>query len=136
MKLFFKSLIFLNYFLFFIKKYTFLENSPQVKAIVLKVRIVTPKKPNSARRPVIKVSLVNKNFLIAHIPGIGHNLRKHCLVLIRYGRVRDLPGIYYKSIRGVFDLSAVLNRVSRRSIYGIKQSDLILKKVRRKFRRT
>ena len=90
-----------------------LDENPQKKGMVLKTRIVTPKKPNSARRPVAKISLVNKKQTVAHIPGIGHNLRKHSNTLIRGGGARDLPGVSYTCIRGVFDLSGVLNKQRR-----------------------
>ena len=111
-----------------------LNGCPQAKGIVLKARIVTPKKPNSARRPVVKVSLSNKSRLIAHIPGIGHNLRRHSSVLIRGGGARDLPGVSHTCIRGVLDLAGVLNRSSRRSVYGIPMKEHLRKKMRRKFR--
>lgn len=100
-------------------KLTILDSNPQKKGMVLKTRIVTPKKPNSARRPVAKISLVNKKQTVAHIPGVGHNLRKHSNILIRGGGARDLPGVSYTCIRGVYDLSGVLNKQRRRSIYGV-----------------
>jgi len=97
--------------------------NPQKKGVVVRVRILTPRKPNSAKRPVIKVLLVNKYRLTSHIPGIGHNLKKHSTVLIMGGGARDLPGVNYTTIRNVFDLAPVQNRKNRRSIYGI-QDDL------------
>jgi small subunit ribosomal protein S12 len=111
-----------------------LNNNPQKKGMVLKTRIVTPKKPNSARRPVAKISLVNKKQTVAHIPGIGHNLRKHSNVLIRGGGARDLPGVSYTCIRGLYDLSSVLNKLRRRSIYGVSIPENKKKKLRRRFR--
>ena len=111
-----------------------LDNNPQKKGMVLKTRIVTPKKPNSARRPVAKISLVNKKQTVAHIPGIGHNLRKHSNVLIRGGGARDLPGVSYTCIRGLYDLSSVLNKLRRRSIYGVSIPENKKKKLRRRFR--
>lgn len=111
-----------------------LNKNPQKKAIVIKTRIVTPKKPNSARRPVAKISLLNKKQTIAHIPGINHNLRKHSNTLIRGGGARDLPGVSYTCIRGVYDLSSVLNRKRRRSIYGVSIPENKKKKLRRKYR--
>jgi small subunit ribosomal protein S12 len=111
-----------------------LEKNPQVKGITLKTRIATPKKPNSARRPIAKVKLMNLNSLLSHIPGIGHNLRKHSMVLVRGGNVKDLPGVSYKCIRGVYDLAAVQNRTTRRSIYGVKKPENLKLKLRRKFR--
>jgi small subunit ribosomal protein S12 len=111
-----------------------LDKNPQKKGMVLKTRIVTPKKPNSARRPVAKISLVNKKQTVAHIPGIGHNLRKHSNVLIRGGGARDLPGVSYTCIRGLYDLSSVLNKLRRRSIYGVSIPENKKKKLRRRFR--
>jgi small subunit ribosomal protein S12 len=113
-----------------------LDNNPQKKGMVLKTRIVTPKKPNSARRPVAKISLVNKKQTVAHIPGIGHNLRKHSNVLIRGGGARDLPGVSYTCIRGLYDLNSVLNKLRRRSIYGVSIPENKKKKLRRKFRQS
>ena len=100
-----------------------MEYNPQCKGITLKTRVATPKKPNSAKRPIAKINLMNLNSLNCHIPGIGHNLRKHSLVLIRGGNVKDLPGISYKCIRGVFDLAAVQNRITQRSLYGVKKPE-------------
>lgn len=111
-----------------------LNKNPQKKGIVLKTRIITPKKPNSARRPVVKLSLVNKKQTVAHIPGIGHNLRKHSNILIRGGGARDLPGVSYTCVRGVYDLSGVLNKQRRRSIYGVSIPENKKLKLRRKFR--
>jgi small subunit ribosomal protein S12 len=111
-----------------------LEKNPQVKGITIKTRVATPKKPNSARRPVAKINLMNLNNLVAHIPGIGHNLRKHSMVLIRGGNVKDLPGVSFKCIRGVFDLASVQNRLTRRSIYGVERPENLKLKIRRKFR--
>jgi small subunit ribosomal protein S12 len=115
-------------------KYTKLENNPQVKGITIKTRVATPKKPNSARRAVAKINLMNLNSLVAYIPGIGHNLRKHSMVLIRGGNTRDLPGVSYKCIRGVFDLASVQNRFTRRSLYGVDRPEHLKLKIRRKFR--
>ena len=117
-------------------KLTILDSNPQKKGMVLKTRIVTPKKPNSARRPVAKISLVNKKQTVAHIPGVGHNLRKHSNTLIRGGGARDLPGVSYTCIRGVYDLSGVLNKQRRRSIYGVSIPENKKKKLRRKFRQS
>lgn len=108
---------------------------PQVRGTVAKLKILTPKKPNSARRPVVKVKLVNKRRVTAHIPGIGHTLRKHADVLIRGGGARDLPGVCYSCSRGVYDLHGVFTKRRRRSIYGIAKPSSEKKKVRRKFRR-
>jgi len=120
---------------FFKKKLNpILSNKPQIKGVVVRVRIVTPRKPNSARRPVVKVLLSNKKQRIAHIPGKGHNLRKHSEILISGVGARDLPGVHYSCIRGVYDLSPVSSKLRRRSIYGLKKPDILKKKLRRKFR--
>ena len=111
-----------------------LLNCPQSRGIVKIARIVTPRKPNSARRSTVKVYLMNRYYINSYIPGIGHNLRKHSLVLIKGSGCRDLPGINYKCIRGVFDFLKVLNRYNRRSIYGIPRPDFLKLKIRRKFR--
>jgi len=111
-----------------------LSKNPQIKGVVLKVRITTPRKPNSARRPVVKVLLSNKKQRVAHIPGKGHNLRKHSEVLISGVGARDLPGVHFSCIRGVYDLSPVVGKVRRRSIYGVKKPDSLKKKLRRRFR--
>ena len=113
-----------------------LSSRPQIKGVVVKVRITTPRKPNSARRPVVKVLLSNKKQRVAHIPGKGHNLRKHSEVLISGVGARDLPGVHFSCIRGVFDLSPVVGKVRRRSIYGVKKPDILKKKLRRRFRVT
>jgi small subunit ribosomal protein S12 len=120
---------------FFKKKLNpILSNKPQMKGVVVKVRITTPRKPNSARRPVVKILLSNKKQRVAHIPGKGHNLRKHSEVLISGVGARDLPGVHFSCIRGVYDLSPVNGKVRRRSIYGVKKPDTLKKKLRRKFR--
>jgi small subunit ribosomal protein S12 len=120
---------------FFKKKLNPILNSrPQIKGVVVKVRITTPRKPNSARRPVVKILLSNKKQRVAHIPGKGHNLRKHSEVLISGVGARDLPGVHFSCIRGVYDLSPVIGKVRRRSIYGVKKPDSLKKKLRRKFR--
>jgi len=115
-------------------KLKILGNNPQKKGTVNKTRIVTPKKPNSARRPVAKIILYNRKRTLAHIPGIGHNLRKHSNVLIRGGGARDLPGVSYTCIRGVYDLNSVLYKQRRRSIYGVSIPENRKIKLRRKFR--
>lgn len=111
-----------------------LAGNPQKRGVVMRARIVTPKKPNSARRPVAKVILSSLKRVTAHIPGIGHNLRRHSVVLVRGGGARDLPGVSYTCIRGVFDLQGILSRTKRRSIYGVPQPEYLKKKVRRKVR--
>lgn len=111
-----------------------LFNSPHARGTVRRARIVTPRKPNSARRPVAKVMLVNGYRVTAHIPGVGHNLRSHSQVLIRGGGARDLPGVRYTCVRGVYDLSGITGKRRRRSIYGVERPAELKKKVRRKFR--
>lgn len=98
-----------------------LSNNPQVKGVCLKVFTKTPKKPNSALRKVVKLKLSNKKRIEAYVPGEGHNLRQFSVVLIRGGRVPDLPGIKYKTIRGKYDFQGVKNRKQARSKYGAKK---------------
>ncbi|BAF35191.1 ribosomal protein S12 [Candidatus Carsonella ruddii PV] len=103
------------------KKTPALLSSPQKKGICIKVYTTTPKKPNSALRKVCRVKLSNKNEITAYIPGEGHNLQEHSNVLVRGGRVKDLPGVKYHIIRNVYDLSGVINRKTSRSKYGKKK---------------
>ncbi len=112
-----------------------LLKNPQKKADVIRPKIITPRKPNSARRPVVKAKLSNNNLIIAHIPGIGHNLRKHSDVLIEGGGCRDLPGVRHTCVRGTFDFLGVKNKIRRRSIYGVKRPEELIKKIRKKFRK-
>ena len=98
-----------------------LDSCPQRRGVCTKVYTTTPKKPNSAMRKVAKVRLTNKQEVIAYIPGEGHNLQEHSIVLVRGGRVRDLPGIRYKVIRGVLDTLGVEKRRQARSRYGAKR---------------
>jgi small subunit ribosomal protein S12 len=111
-----------------------LKNCPQVKGVVKRPRIVTPRKPNSARRPVAKIFLSNKRAVNAHLPGVGHNIRPHSAVLVRGGGARDLPGVRYTCIRGVYDFSGLVNKKRRRSIYGVKRPLDKFRKPRRKLR--
>ena len=97
-----------------------LHRCPQIKGTCIKVTITTPKKPNSALRKIARVILTNKNRATAYIPGIGHNLQKFSCVLIRGGRVKDLPGVRYKVIRGKYDTKPVYRRRQARSLYGVK----------------
>jgi small subunit ribosomal protein S12 len=99
-----------------------LDKCPQKKGVCVKVFITSPKKPNSANRKVARVRLTNKLFVTCSIPGEGHGLQKFSTVLIRGARVRDLPGVKYKAVRGVFDLSPVKNRKRARSVYGAPKS--------------
>lgn len=104
-----------------IKKSPSLTKCPQRKGICVKVYTKTPKKPNSALRKVAKVSLTNGNSIISYIPGIGHSLQEHSIVLVRGGRVQDLPGVKYHMVRGKYDLQGILNRKQARSKYGTKK---------------
>lgn len=98
-----------------------LENCPQKKGVCIKVYTTKPKKPNSAIRKIAKVKLSNNRKIIAYIPGMGHNLQEHSVVLIRAGRVPDLPGVKFKILRGKYDASPVDYRGKRRSHYGVKK---------------
>lgn len=97
-----------------------LKQSPQKRGVCLAVRTMTPKKPNSALRKIARVRLVNGMEGTAYIPGIGHNLQEHSVVLIRGGRVKDLPGVRYHIIRGALDTAGVADRKQARSRYGAK----------------
>ena len=99
-----------------------LQMSPQRRGVCIQVKTTTPKKPNSALRKIARVRLTNGIEVTAYIPGIGHNLQEHSVVLIRGGRVKDLPGIRYKVIRAALDASAVQDRRQGRSKYGAKRS--------------
>lgn len=96
--------------------------SPQKRGVVTLVRTMTPKKPNSALRKVARVRLSNRTEVTAYIQGIGHDLAEHGIVLVRGGRVKDLPGVKYHLVRGKLDLSGVQKRSSSRSKYGAKRS--------------
>ena len=98
-----------------------LEQSPQRRGVCLIVKTQTPKKPNSALRKVARVRLTNGKEVTAYIPGIGHNLQEHSVVLIRGGRVKDLPGVRYHIIRGTLDAVGVQDRKQGRSKYGAKR---------------
>jgi small subunit ribosomal protein S12 len=98
-----------------------LKQSPQKRAVCLAVRTMTPKKPNSALRKIARVRVVNGMEGTAYIPGIGHNLQEHSVVLIRGGRVKDLPGVRYHIVRGALDSAGVANRKQGRSRYGAKR---------------
>ncbi len=98
-----------------------LKGSPQKRGVCTRVWTITPKKPNSALRKVARVRLTNGIEVTAYIPGIGHNLQEHSIVLIRGGRVKDLPGVRYHIIRGALDAAGVENRRQARSKYGAKR---------------
>jgi small subunit ribosomal protein S12 len=97
-----------------------LQGCPQKRGVCLQVRTTTPKKPNSALRKIARVRLTNGIEVTAYIPGEGHNLQEHSIVLIRGGRVKDLPGVRYHVVRGVLDAQGVQNRHKSRSKYGTK----------------
>ncbi len=98
-----------------------LKGSPQRRGVCTRVYTTTPKKPNSALRKVARVKLTSQVEVTAYIPGEGHNLQEHSMVLVRGGRVKDLPGVRYKIIRGSLDTQGVKNRKQRRSKYGAKR---------------
>jgi len=97
------------------------QSSPQKRGVCTAVRTSTPKKPNSALRKIARVRLTNGIEVTAYIPGIGHNLQEHSVVMIRGGRVKDLPGVRYHIIRGSLDTQGVANRKQSRSLYGAKR---------------
>ena len=98
-----------------------LQQSPQKRGVCTRVYTQTPKKPNSALRKVARVRLTNGIEVTTYIPGVGHNLQEHSIVLVRGGRVKDLPGVRYKIIRGTLDTQGVRNRKQARSRYGAKK---------------
>ena len=98
-----------------------LQASPQKRGVCTRVYTTTPKKPNSALRKVARVRLTSGIEVTAYIPGVGHNLQEHSIVLVRGGRVKDLPGVRYKIIRGTLDTQGVKNRKQARSRYGAKK---------------
>lgn len=103
-----------------IKRKTTRVNSPQKRGVCTRVGTMTPKKPNSALRKYARVRLSNGMEVTAYIPGIGHNLQEHSVVLIRGGRVKDLPGVRYHIVRGALDCAGVTDRRQSRSLYGTK----------------
>lgn len=111
-----------------------LNGSPQRRGVVLRLRICTPRKPNSARRPAVKLKLSTRKKALAHIPGSGHNLRKFSKVLINGNAARDLPVVNYTCIRGKFDFAPLKDAKKRRSIYGLKGDPSLRTHIRRKFR--
>ena len=98
-----------------------LDSCPQKRGVCTRVYTTTPKKPNSALRKVARVKLTNGQEVSAYIPGEGHNLQEHSIVLIRGGRVKDLPGVRYHVLRGTLDTQGVSSRKQRRSLYGTKK---------------
>ena len=99
-----------------------LTGCPQRRGVCLQVKTMTPKKPNSALRKISRVRLSNKIEVTSYIPGEGHNLQEHSIVLVRGGRVKDLPGVRYHIVRGTLDASGVANRKKSRSKYGAKKA--------------
>jgi small subunit ribosomal protein S12 len=99
-----------------------LKESPQKRGVCTRVYTTTPKKPNSALRKVARVRLTNGIEVTAYIPGIGHNLQEHSVVLVRGGRVKDIPGVRYHIVRGSLDTAGVQNRAQSRSKYGAKRA--------------
>ena len=97
-------------------------SSPFKRGVILQVRTATPKKPNSALRKVARVRLTNGMEVTAYIPGVGHNLQEHSVVMLRGGRVKDLPGVRYHIVRGVLDAAGVEGRKQERSKYGVKKA--------------
>jgi small subunit ribosomal protein S12 len=98
-----------------------LQKCPQRRGVCLQVRTMTPKKPNSALRKIARVRLTNGQEITAYVPGVGHNLQEHSIVLVRGGRVKDLPGVRYHVIRGTLDAMGVEARKQGRSKYGAKR---------------
>src|SRR5689334_10027348 len=101
-----------------------LDQSPQRRGVCLLVKTQTPKKPNSALRKVARVRLTNGREVTAYIPGIDHNLQEHSIVLVRGGRVKDLPGVRYHIVRGTLDTAGVKTRLTSRSKYGVKKANV------------
>ena len=99
-----------------------LDSCPQKRGVCLQVKTMTPKKPNSALRKIARVRLSNKVEVTSYIPGEGHNLQEHSIVLVRGGRVKDLPGVRYHTVRGTLDASGVSGRKKSRSKYGTKKA--------------
>lgn len=99
-----------------------IPGAPQKRGVCLQVRTMTPKKPNSALRKIARVRLTNQMEVTTYIPGEGHNLQEHSVVLVRGGRVKDLPGVRYKVVRGTLDAAGVSDRKQGRSLYGVKAS--------------
>jgi small subunit ribosomal protein S12 len=97
-------------------------SAPQRRGVCTRVATVTPKKPNSALRKIARVRLTNQMEVTTYIPGEGHNLQEHSVVLVRGGRVKDLPGVRYKIVRGTLDAAGVSDRKQGRSLYGVKAS--------------
>ena len=124
-----------NKFKYYKLKRPAFKGNPHKRGVVMRLRICTPRKPNSARRPTAKVVLSNKRRITPHIPGSGHNLRRHSKVLVFGTGARDLPNCNYSCVRGVYDFSGLLNKKKRRSIYGVQRDTSNVSHIRRKFRK-
>ena len=111
-----------------------LKGCPQRRGLVLRLRLCTPRKPNSARRPVAKVYLNTKKRTLAHIPGYNHSLRRHSRTLVCGVGARDLPYVSYTCIRGVYDFTPLFSKTRRRSVYAVPMPSELKTHVRRKFR--
>lgn len=103
------------------RKHTMRKGNAFKRGVCTVVRTTTPKKPNSALRKIARVRLSNGQEVTAYIPGIGHNLQEHSIVMVRGGRVKDLPGVRYHIVRGIYDAAGVANRKRGRSLYGMKK---------------
>jgi small subunit ribosomal protein S12 len=104
------------------RKKVFSKGAPFKRGVCLKVTTMTPKKPNSALRKIARVRLSSGEEVTAYIPGVGHNLQEHSVVMVRGGRVKDLPGVRYHIVRGIYDTAGVEGRKQGRSLYGAKKS--------------
>jgi small subunit ribosomal protein S12 len=104
-----------------LNRFKAIDHCPQKKGVCVKVFETTPRKPNSAKRKVARVKLSNGRMITASIPGEGHNLSQHSVVLIRAGRIKDLPGVRYRVMRGKFDAGPLSKRTKKRSKYGVKK---------------
>jgi small subunit ribosomal protein S12 len=104
------------------RKKIFAQGAPFKRGVCLKVTTMTPKKPNSALRKIARVRLSSGEEVTAYIPGVGHNLQEHSVVMVRGGRVKDLPGVRYHIVRGIYDTAGVEGRKQGRSLYGAKKS--------------
>jgi len=109
------------------RKHTVAKGNAFKRGVCTVVRTTTPKKPNSALRKIARVRLSNGQEVTAYIPGVGHNLQEHSIVMVRGGRVKDLPGVRYHIVRGVYDAAGVANRKRGRSLYGMKKEKKVTK---------
>jgi small subunit ribosomal protein S12 len=109
------------------RRHTMPKGNPLKRGVCVQVRTTTPKKPNSALRKIARVRLSNGQEVTAYIPGVGHNLQEHSIVLVRGGRVKDLPGVRYHIVRGVYDSAGVSGRRRGRSLYGAKKEKPVSK---------